>query len=399
LLGVAVASRRVYNRQSVSKLLTVLALMVAAMARFRVQIFLPLLPGFLFLAYYARVRTKRLVCLAAGGVALGVSVLIAAEMQSPMYLQPTAKLFVGYNGITMAHDFAWVNAWPFSEVVFSGLSTAIRDPGVFRWVWQVVSMTAFVVLNMVGLPLGLATIAFVRSKQARQEWALYLALTLWLVVASMVGAMTLFTTYDRFSVGGEMLLHTVWYLLPLLGFGAWAAIQRVRRIGGDRSLWAGLGTVVLAGAFIVQMGREPSALEAQLQAEGPRFSANEWQALTYLHDETPANAVIISNEHLEPYFAAFSGIAGRAAYFEYTLSSYAAMPSGGESAQSRLQHLTDLWGATSSERFCGLLLPTPATQLVEYADRPLAVQDAACLAQAWTSPGTTDRVTIWNIER
>jgi hypothetical protein len=242
---------------------------------------------------------------------------------------------------------------------------------------------------------------YLRSRPAFREWRLYSGLTIWMLVASLVGAMVISLDYDSYSVGGQMLLHTLWYLLPLLGVGVWYCFKALKaRLSWSPQAWGAFATLVVLVAFVGQQVRSPGVLEAYTRTDSPAtFSTNEWGALSYIHDSTPQQSVIISNRHLDIYKAIFGGIGGRAAYYEYLVSTIRNMPSHVGTQEDRLQRIQALWSATTSEEFCRLLTPTVATHLVEYSNSPLAVRNPSCMRQVWSSDGPGEKVTIYQVLR
>ena len=401
MLGVLMVSIRSYTRQSVSALLILLAVIVGAMLRFRIQIYIPLIAGFLLIACYGFWRTRQKAYIAAIVVAVVVSALLYIEMQSSAYLENTTRLVIGNNELTFSADHWWLNTWPFSDIVRSWFSSIFQDKATFAWAWQIVSMSCFVLFNMLGIPLVLASVIYLRSRPAFREWKLYTALTGCLLVASAIGAMIIATNYDIYSVGGQMLLHICWYALPLMSIGVWHIFLFVKaHLSWSRRVWlAGITAAVLI-AIVAQQVRPPSFLQVSTRGDEPlTFSANEWSALSYIHDILPQESVIISNRHLEPYIAVFSGIGGRAGYYEYTVSSLGTLPSRLGPQENRAERIRSLWSATNPEQFCSLLTSTVATNLVEYSNSPLLAQNTPCMQQTWSSDGPGEKIIIWGIKR
>jgi hypothetical protein len=401
-LGSLLISRRFYARQEVGWLLLVIALMVGAMTRFRIQIFLPLLPIFLLLCFYGWWRIRQKIYLWGAGIALVTSVLLYLEMQQSPYLPNTANLIIGNNGL--AALVPWINSWPGSEFIAVLLSLIVGDGSTFYSLWQFISMSAFVGLNMLGIPLLLITFFYLKSKQARRQDFFFSFMLGGLIILSTIGAMLISTSYDNYSVGGQMLLHTYWYAAPLTGVAFWYIYKLLRnRLSWSRQHWQAVGGIILLTALIAQLFMRPSYLQNDLAANGLTINSSEWQALNYLHDQTPTNAVVISNKHLTeslPIFTAvFSGIGGRAAYFEYATQTSQDLAGGPNSQEDRMAIVKNLWDTANSVQFCSLLTSTIATHLVEYADQPLTVVQPICLQQVWSSPGSVNKVSIWKVQR
>lgn len=399
LLGVLMISSLVHRREKTTWLIIIIGLMVASLMRFRIQMFIPLFPGFLLLVMLGFWRTRQKVYMLAGLISLIAGVLLYREMQSPVYLENTVQLRIGYNYLT-SPTYDWINGWPFSGRIHGWLGSLITDPEILKWVWQALSMPAFVAFNIIGLPLLAATIFFTSLKSSRREWLFYTGLSIWLVVMSTIGAMLISVNYDNYSVGGQMLLVGGWYLFPLMGTALWYVYLFLKkRYNWSRLFWGISASLAILACLASQQVMRPTIFDLIVRNDSLKIEANDWLALNYLHDSTPKEAVIISNKHLDPLYSIYGGLAGRAAYYEYTINILDDYPSGQTAPENRKDRIGALWSATDSGQFCQLLQPTGATYLVEYANQPLKVSNAPCLKQTWVSPVTPEKVTIWQIIR
>ena len=99
LLGVVYICCALRNGRDFGRIAIVCAAMVAALSRFRVQIFLPLAPGFMLLLAYlwwrSRGRDRRGLVIAAL-VTVALSALLYLETRRSAYLPQTASLQVGF---------------------------------------------------------------------------------------------------------------------------------------------------------------------------------------------------------------------------------------------------------------------------------------------------------------
>ena len=398
LLGVLYIRPILGHKQNIGILVCVLALMVGAMLRFRIQIFIPLLSGFLLLLSYLWLKRRQKTFLLAIGIVFATSLLLYLEMQSSIYLPNTAKIGFGYNDLTdPASGSNWLNSWPLSDHVYNWLHSVLPGDFTFLRVWQFVSLPGFVLFNMLSFPLLIAIFFYLRSKAATKEHIFFTVMIFWLLVTATLGAMVITTSYDNYSVGGQMLLHTYWYVFPLLGVLAWRLYQFLQmRLKWHKWVWGTVGLTVILVSLAIQFYSGPTAFEKQIRSNGIVINNNEWATLLYLRDQTPKNSIIISNHYLEPYFAVFAGIAGRAAYFSY-------LDNGGVAdafeVDDRKQIIHGLWSIPVSAQFCKTLTSTVATHLVEYSGQPLSVQNSPCLQQIWASPDLPEKITIWQIKR
>lgn len=395
LLGVLLMSERFSSGRRSRVLPLVVALMVAASSRFRIQVFLPLLPGFVLIMVVAWWRGAGRVHLGATVTALLVSALLYLETRSDVYLPGTAGLGLGFNGVS---QWPWVNSWPLAPEVFGWLRAGISDPSVVAWVWQCVSLPAFVVCNMIGLPLLVASVAYLMSRPARREHRWFSALIVWMVVISTVGAMVIKMDYDVYSVAGQLLLHTRWYLFPFLAIGIWSLYRIAqRRWDWPRTAWIAIAVAASALAVTAQQVTPVGGTLSANAAQPIRFDADEWAALQFLHDRTAGDAVILSNKYVDQPAFVFSGLTGRATYLEFANNPVDRQVRRLRPTDDRRQIIGWLWRTTDPSQFCEVLLRTGATHLVEYADQPLEVRDASCLWSAWV--GRRPTVRIWGIRR
>ena len=135
LLGVLLISIRAYNNQNLKTLLFITALVVAATMRFRVHVFLAILPCFLLIMVFLFWQKRQAIYLLAGGLSLTVSLFLFLEMRSSIYLPGTTSLYLGYNKLTQITAFPY-NAWPFAFEIHQWLQSTIGNPQILNWVWQ-----------------------------------------------------------------------------------------------------------------------------------------------------------------------------------------------------------------------------------------------------------------------
>jgi hypothetical protein len=386
LLGVAVAARRYHRGASSGVLLVVTALMVAAIGRFRIHVFLPMLPGFVLLMGWAWVRRRDASYAGAAAVAVVGGALLLAETRSGVYLRGTSSL------VLAIFDASRLSDWPYARPLFQWLQAHIEDQVTLARAWAFVAVPAFVILNMIGVVPLAAVLAYFRWVRTRRELRLFTVLVVWLIVGSTLGGLTLRLEYDTGSLGGQLLLHTCWYVVPFLGPAVWVAYRALQgRLHWPPAIWRALALAAIVAAVI---GQRPLVVEP-LGSDKAKLDADERHALGFLHEQTPFRAVVISNKYADRYTFVFTGLAGRAAYIEGGKNIMNMQALHVNPADDRLARVEQLWKTSDAEEFCTLLLDTPATHLVEYADSPLHVQAPRCLQQVWVSPRR--EITIWEI--
>lgn len=404
LLAVATIAPRVHERLPSTGLFVLAGLLVTTLSRFRVQVFLVAVPAFLLVAALAWLRTKRRAVLVAGLVPLLAAVPLVLEATASGYRPGTSGLALGFNGLTVPGNVvgrvnasAIVGAWPFSRAVYDGLG-AVLAGSAFQWAWQAVCLTAFVLLNMIGL-LGLAALALYLTRRA--AWSrhrLFSSLVVVMAVGSVVIGVLVKSDFDSYSLAGQALFLPAWYVFPVVAVAAGLAASSLQhRLQLPRAAWLSAGVLLVAGgAWMRETGpasRLTSFEYTQHIGGGDEMSQDRWRTLEWLRQETPARSVVISNEYLD-YRLVFSGIAGRAAYLEGLgdINDTEAQRIYGD---DRLAVVRELWATTDTSRFCAVLRGTPSTHLVQFADQPLAVAAPACLAPTWSSP--EKEATVWTI--
>ncbi|MEH2082665.1 MAG: hypothetical protein V7K89_22595 [Nostoc sp.] len=406
LLGILLISIRYYRKQPVGVVLMTTAIMVAAMSRFRIHIFLPMLPGFLLLTAYSWKRTKQKAYLVAAGLAVALSLVICLEMKSSYYLAGSASLKLSFNNLTDPKEWTnWINAWPFSTKIYDLLSHLIHNSTVFKWVWQIVSMSAFVALNMIGIPLLVITSIYLSSKPARQEFILFTSLIVWMIVVSTIGAMCLATGYENFDVGGQMLFPPRWYLFLLMIPALYQVYCFLRsHISLTRPTQISLVIAFVVLSLAAQQLARPSLWMTNVYSAGVTINASEQMALAYIHDNTPQNSVILTDKYVDQSNFLFTSLTGRAAYLEHTFEDLSELALKAYPSDNRKQVIKDLWSTSQSEQFCRLLMATSATHVIEYSTRPLLINNPPCMQSIWQSskkvvPASSEKVTIWEINR
>jgi hypothetical protein len=396
LLGVLLISLRFHRKQPADVVLIITAIMVAATIRFRIQVFLPMLPGFLLLAGYGWKHTRHRAYLVAASLALVLVFSLYLEMRSPNYLSANANLRFGFNGLTTASK-SFFNSWPFSLEFHTLLSRIITNLEILKAVWQIISISAFVVLNIIGVPLLIFTGIYLSSKPARQEFLLFSCLIVWMTVASTLGGMCLKTDVDSYAVGGEMLFLPRWYLFLLMIAGIWPVYRFLQHhLHWTRSMQMSAMITLIVLSMVAQHLTRPSLIMSVIRSARISLYSNERTALAYIHDSTPPNSVILTNKYVDQYSFLVSGLAGRAAYLETV--------DGEQQLANRWQHLKDLWATSESKQFCQLLTATPATHLIEFSNHSLLVHNPSCMQQVWVSSNTStiassETVTVWKVNR
>lgn len=365
----------------------VTAAMVGAMARFRVHVFLAVLPAFLFLALWMWWRERRWVWPMSIMLTLCVSACMYLEMQSPEYLKGTAHVQFGFNHLNVPFFYDW----PGSSALQQGLTRMLTGE-VLSAVLQCVSVVIFVGLNIVGLPL----LAAIASSLYQKRMPLSLVLFLFALAAvSMVCSVTLTMNYDAYSVPAQMLFHIGWYLLPFFALPLiWLARWAKEHIQIPAPAWAALAAIVVSGtlysqrAFIDDWHRRDYNPPLDL-------TANSWAAYQYLRTNTAHDSVILDNRNYNPFHFFVSGVSQRTAFVEAPGNPIDEQAMRLHPEDNRRQKILQIYTTKEPAAFCRLLLDSPITHVLEYAFQPLPVQNAPCLQKIWSVPEEI----IWQVRR
>ena len=170
LLGLLILLERVYRGRQALIVTFVTALVLAATTRFRIHIALAVLPAFLLIISHLWRRRHQPIFLVAASAATIIASLIYLEMRSPVYLQGTSNVRLGYSGLS-TRLFNIFPSWPFAPQVHDWLTRAIPQPEVTKWVWEAICLSMFSLLNVIGIPLLAATSIYLTSERARRIFA------------------------------------------------------------------------------------------------------------------------------------------------------------------------------------------------------------------------------------
>lgn len=397
LLGLVRVSRSVREGRSCLHVALVTALLAALLLRFRVQCFIVIfaLVGCSFVVMAVRHRRWQLIGILA--IAVSVALLQFGEMKLPAYLPTSQTLRIGNNGVGFLTKF--FQDWPGAQTCFELLHLMLGDSHAFGWSWQMLTLSMFVALNMLGLPMLLALVVYVRGAWRNPQDRGILYGMAFLAVVSVFASATLAMDYDGYSVGGQILLHFGWFALPCVAVGVWRIIavllERVRFL---RHRSVGLFCLATLPVVIWQMVRPPSASQEQVCCHTAVITADEVAAWEFCRRELPADAVLLTNK-LETNMAKWAGLAGRRSYLDYLPASKVLDPllPVKKSVVSRSKLIEQLFQTTDDERFEQLLRNTPATHLVEFQDSKLRTSPAHVVRPAWQSLNSV--VTIWQVIR
>ena len=396
LLGLLIVLERVYRGHQASTVIFVTALVLAATMRFRIHIALAVLPAFLLVILHLWRRKRQKVFLLAGLGAVVVAGLLYLEMRSPVYLQGTTNVRLGYTGLSMS-GLNFFKSWPFAPQVHEWLIRAIRHPEVTKWAWEVTCLSMFSLLNVIGIPLLAATLIYLRSTRARWVFAPFNFLVFWAVMTSIGFAIILASDYDSYSLGGQFPFHTRWYLFPFAGVALWRTGRFLqKRFSWPAAVWTSLALIVLVSGLLYRIAGPVSGLRF-CHEYGVVIKADEWPGLVYLRERTPPDSVVLTNRSWSSLYFFISGLTGRAAYCDIMDPEVERFWLDGIARYDRANVTNALWSATSDDQFSTLIRSTPITHILEFQDHPLPVHPPGCLTRLWENPERT--VIIWRVTR
>lgn len=395
LLGLLIAWRNLAQGRPAMGVATLAACLVAVTMRFRVHCFVVLAPavlGALVMMAWSRRRWRLLVPVA---LAVVLILLQVVEMRLPVYLPQTQKVSFGVGDLNQIAPF--YATWPGAGAAYNGLRAVLGEGLLLNGAWGTLCLSAFLVCNVLGIPMALCVLLFMRRSWRDPGSRALVVVPLLLFVATISAPVVLQAKYDKYSLGGQIPFHFGWYGMPLVAAGLWPLLARLQgRLGAvgarSRGLFWGL-TLALVGW---QMARGPSPFERRNLAEARVLSADELATIDYMRHETPPDAAILTGVRHQN-FALWSGLAARRTILEY-------FPAGRildtilppqDRADARLARIRRLHVTTDAREFASLLRQSEMTHVIEYADRPLALHPPECLRRVYASPSGGLRV--WEV--
>lgn len=381
LLSIVCISMNVARGQACHILLGLAAMLIASTIRFRGQIFIVLMPSFLLIMLYATCWKRSTDYTFAAALALLVAAPLFLEMRSATYLPTSSALRIGFNDLAMPDNGLFFNNWPFAYIIVRCVRSALSNDYLFRGAWQLISMLAFTILNVVGILLTICVLIFLWSRRAWNEFRLFSVVLLIAFVFTIFEGALLAADYDSYSFGGQVPLHIRWYFLGLGPTAVWIIICRAQEgLKWSRKTWGVIGLVIGGVLFFGRYLTLPS--KALPDSISMSIDQDHWLALEYLHDRTPRDAVIIMRD-----ISPLSGLHGRAAYYENIggeVFNKLALRLSGDNNRPFI--LDRLWSSQSNEDFCALLAGTRSDYLLSDSKNPLPVEDPRCLVRVWSSP-------------
>jgi hypothetical protein len=382
LLIIVCISMNVARGEACHILLGLGAMLIASTVRFRGQIFIVVMPSFLLTMLYATCWKRSANYALAAALALLVAALLFLEMRSATYLPTSSALRIGFNDLAMPDNGLQFNNWPFAYIIMRCVRSVLSNAYLFRGTWQLISMLAFTILNVVGILLTICVLIFLWSRRAWNEFRLFTVTLIVAFVFTIFEGALLAADYDSYSFGGQVPLHIRWFFLGLGPTAFWIIICRAQ----ERVQWSreALGMVGLVIVGVLVVGRYLTLPSKALPEPSisMRIDQDHWLALEYLHDRTPPDAIIIMRD-----ISPLSGLHGRAAYYEYIggeVFEKLALRFSGD--QNRPFILDRLWSSQSNEDFCALLAATRSDYLLSDFKNPLHVENPQCLVRVWSSP-------------
>ena len=382
LLGIAALIRRPMG----GTLVCACALMVAALLRFRIQFWLAATPVFLVFVLVNWYRTRRPVWILAAAIVAVGSGLLYAEMLLPVYLRGTAKIHFGLTGVTRN---IFYTVWPFASFVRHILRASLPGPW-FAAAWQFACIIGFAAWDMLGIPL-LVALVFGLGIMKRADTQSYYWFTAGMMGISMLLAMYLNAGYDSYSVSGQLLLHFGWYVLPIGGVCLAWLLSRLMRNRRYHPL-PGVAIVLLCGSA--------SAISQRLVFPRVRaqrvITSSSWDALQYLKEQTPTNAIVLSTSPLDRRAIMVPGLAARAGFYDYVHNPVDIQLARLNPKDNRPQALRDLEAAPDPAAYCSVLRRTPISHILEEPSN-LLMPNLPCLRRLWT--GRDGVTSVWQVVR
>jgi hypothetical protein len=187
-----------------------------------------------------------------------------------------------------------------------------------------------------------------------------------------------------YSVAGQSLFHSAWYVFPIVGMACWMLLTSPR-------IYIRLPFVILSSLYLLlAFGFHSSVVPQSLTS--PRTAnahgdGTESQAIRWLRENTPPDAVILTDRYYNVPSRTFtiSGLARRRAYLEYAGSVMDQQALRVFPNDNRQRIIETLWRTTDTREFCVLLTATSVTHVLVFAESPVQVRDLGCVTSVWTN--------------
>lgn len=394
-LGVMEICRSVRPGSQLSLTVLVLtSLLVGAMIRFRLNIFLALFPAWCLLLVFLAWKRRTLALFWLIALSGFVGGILFLEMKSSVYLPTTSSLVFGNCYLRQIPLVA--SNWPGWQAVEPIASFLFRsESSGHDWVCQILTILGFTLFNVVGIPLLLMSgfLLFLRSLPNGSH--LFLSFLFWMVLGSLAVGCCLTATYDNWSVGGQTLLLPGWYLIPCAGvFLGWLLQHWIPGwIHTNRLGWTTLGLTLVITGFLYQMVRPPSRLLQRTQRENHPLSEDHLKAFVWMRENLPEDAVILTPLSFGDHKALIGGIGCRRAYLEYFVG-IELIADPRDSNQNRIETISRLWSVSEPKTF-RKALPPFITHLMIPTNLPPRVGPQGILKKVWTSPNHL--ASIWEV--
>jgi len=387
MYGVMLGIAALVRRPQVGVLPFVCGLMVAALLRFRIHCWLAAMPVFLLFLSLMWHRTKRLSWLLPATVAIVTSGLLYAEMLRPVYMQGTAEIHLAFSDLS---QLPFYTVWPFSSTIRHMLRDLL-PMRMFHGAWEIACAVGFTIWDVLGIPLS-AALVFGLTVMKRSQTTVYYCFTVGTAAISMFLAVVLNTGYDNYSVPGQLLYHLGWYLLPVGGVCLAWLISRLQRHG--KYAWTFLPIIALSLAIASAISQR--AVFPELTAPRDVIAAASWDALQYLKERTPNNAIVLSTSPLDRQNFTVSGLGGRSAYLDYVPNPVNDQALRLNPRDDRSRMLKEMAAAKDPATFCSVITGTPITHVLEQSSNRL-MPNLPCLQHLWTGPDGV--ASVWQVVR
>jgi hypothetical protein len=392
-LGIAEVCRRLGNSGASWPILLATSLLVGCLLRFRVQIFLVLLPVWLLLLGLTAWKNRRPLVLLHAGLTLFISGLLILEMHLPVYLPGSTQVRFG-EWVLWSHPI--VLSWPGAGWALRAAAWCFPQyPSGFACQATFLNALGVTLVNIVGVPLLLLSLLCLFSR-AVPSWGRLFAGTLGLLVfLSIIEGACLTVPYCPWSLGGEMLINAGWFLFPCSGTALFILVRACSsRLRLFPLLPPVIGCAILLAAFAWQVIRPPSVMGRRMLDKKILVIPDEYAALEFIRKETPADTVLMTN-HLHGRNCAIAGaVSGRRVYLDYVPSLADLWTDPKDSDDARAKTILRVWSAQTREELQAAL-PPYITHLLDFRDTPLRASHTGMLERVYRSPAK--RVTLWRV--
>jgi len=313
---------------------------------------------------------------------------------------------IGFNALTTEWNgkIYPFNSWPTSHTIYKIINKLIFDDKLKKWVWQIISMTCFVLFNIIGIPLSIISSIYLFNKFKRRQYIFFSGLIVLLIFFSIIEGVLLTVPGDPYSLSSEILYNVGWYPFTILIPGLYEFYKYLTSKSLiSKKIFMNIGIIIFLFSIMVNYHQQLTIIPFYANWDKGHH-LNEIQMLKYIHDNTPLNSVILTEKYAYNKNFLLSGLTGRVSYYQPDFHGSEVIALKTRPLENRRKIIKDLWEATNSVDFCKIIHSTSAAYILQFSEKPFAVSSPSCLSLVHQisekiNSKETETVYLWNVNK